>query len=309
MRERRSVGLLGATGHVGKVLAAGLSAEYALTLYARRPEIALAFARSLGLAATVAPLAALGDGEHEALINCIGVGDPAAVSAEPARVYEVTCAADKLALDYLAQHPSCRLVNFSSGAAYCSAFEEPASDSTVAALAAGALRPDQHYGLAKLASEGRHRALSSLAIIDLRLFSLFSRHIDSSGSFLMNDVLHCVRDATPLVTGASDHVRDYIAPSDLCALVAACLESERVNDAFDVYSAAPVSKFELLAAFGERFRLGYTVDDSRTSASATGSKPAYFSLSRKASALGYAPVKTSLESLFEESEVLLKTTR
>lgn len=309
MSERRSVGLLGATGHVGKVLAAGLSGEYALTLYARRPEVATAFARSLGIAATSAPLAALGGGEHEAVINCIGVGDPKAVSADPARVYEVTCAADELALGYLAQHPSCRLVNFSSGAAYCSRFEEPASDRTVAALAAGALRPDQHYGLAKLASEGRHRALSSLAIVDLRLFSLFSRYIDPSAGFLMNDVLRCVRDATPLVTGAGDHVRDYIAPSDLCALVAACLEFERTNDAFDVYSAAPVSKFELLEAFRGRFRLGYTVDDSRTSASATGSKPAYFSLSRKASALGYTPAKTSLEALFEESEVLLQTTR
>ena len=309
MGDRRSVGLLGATGHVGKLLAAGLSGGYSLTLYARRPEVADAFARSLGIAATAAPLAALGAGDHDALINCIGVGDPAAVSADPARVYEVTCAADELALGYLAEHPRCRLVNFSSGAAYCSRFEEPASDSTVAALVAGALRPDQHYGLAKLASEGRHRALSSLAIIDLRLFSLFSRYIDPAAGFLMNEVLRCVSDGARLVTGASDHIRDYVAPSDLCALVAACIESERINDAFDVYSAAPVGKFELLGAFRDRFDLDYTVDKARTSSGATGSKPAYFSLSRKASASGYAPTKTSLEALIEESEVLLKTTR
>lgn len=309
MSERCGVGLLGATGHVGRVLAAGLSGSVDLTLYARRPEVAQAFAKATGIAAAVAPLARLGVARHDAIVNCVGVGDPSAVRSNPGLVYEVTCTADELAIEYLSNHPGSRLVNFSSGAAYCSDFLEPANDGTRTALAAEDLRPDQHYGLAKLASEARHRALSEIPIIDLRLFSLFSRYVDSRTDFLMNQVVRCVRDHEILVTGPLDHVRDYVAPVDLCSLVASCLEYDPVNAAFDVYSAAPVGKFELLEAFKERFDLAYTVDGARSSASATGSKPAYFSLSRKAEALGYAPTRASIEVLFEESQALLQTPR
>jgi len=309
MSERRSIGILGATGHVGKVLAAGLSADHDVTLYARRPEVASAFVEARGIRAAVEPLDSLGEARHQALVNCIGIGDPASVSANPALVYEVTCRADGLLLGYTDANPECRLVSFSSGAAYCSEFVVPAHDRTAVSLEAGALRPDQHYGLAKLASEGRHRALSDVAIIDVRLFSLFSRHIYLSAGFLVNEVLRCILDGTTLVTGPVDHIRDYVAPADLCSLVKACIECEPVNEAVDVYSAAPVGKFELLEAFRERFDLAYTIDDSRSAAGATGSKPAYYSLSRQAATLGYAPTKTSLETLVEESEALLHIMR
>ena len=309
MSERRSIGILGATGHVGKVLAAGLSADHEMTLYARRPEVASAFAKARGIRVAVASLNSLGEARHDALVNCIGVGDPVAVRANPALVYEVTCWADGLALGYLDANPGCRLVNFSSGAAYCSEFEVPAHDGMAVSLEAAALRPDQHYGLAKLASEGRHRALRDAAIIDLRLFSLFSRDVDSSAGFLMNEVLRCVLRGTTLVTGPVDHIRDYVAPADLCSLVGACIECAPVNEAVDVYSAAPVGKFEMLDAFRDLFNLAYTVDDVQAASGATGSKPAYFSGSRGAGALGYVPTRTSLETLIEESEALLKTTR
>jgi len=309
MSERSSIGILGATGHVGKVLAAGLCADHDVTLYARRPEVASAFAEARGIRVAVAPLDSLGEARHQALVNCIGIGDPASVSANPALVYEVTCRADGLLLGYADANPECRLVSFSSGAAYCSEFVVPAHDQTAVSLEAGALRPDQHYGLAKLASEGRHRALPDVAIIDLRLFSLFSRDIDPSAGFLMNEVLRCMVGGTTLVTGPADHIRDYVAPADLCSLVQVCIEGEPVNEAVDVYSAAPVGKFEMLDAFRERFNLAYTVDDARAHSGATGSKLAYFSASRKAGALGYTPTRTSLETLIEESEALLNITR
>jgi len=309
MSDRRDIAVLGATGHVGKVLAEGLAPEHVLTLYARRPAVVSQFTAAEGIVATTLPLEALGTVRHDAIVNCIGVGNPAEVAADPARVYEVTNRADDLALGYLGAHPECRLVNFSSGAAYCSQFDAPADETTPAALCAGAIRPDQHYGLAKLASEGRHRALTEFAIVDLRLFSLFSRHIDPSAGFLMNDVLRCIRETSTLVTGPWDHTRDYVAPHDLCALVAACVVGDAVNAAFDVTSAAPVAKFDLLAAFRERFGLAYTVEEVFAATGATGSKPAYYSLSRKARSLGYTPTKTSLETLVEESEALLSTTR
>jgi nucleoside-diphosphate-sugar epimerase len=310
MSERLRVAILGATGHVGKVLADGLATTHELTLYARRPAVAAAFADALGLAVAIDGLDNLASGEHDSLVNCIGVGDPAAVAADPALVYRVTQAADDLALTYLAENPGCTLVNFSSGAAYCSEFAEPADDDTRAALRAADLRADQHYGLAKLASEGRHRAESSHGIIDLRLFSLFSRHIDVGSAFMMNDVVRCLRSGETLATGSADNTRDYVAPADLCALVGLSIGArDGANLAVDVFSSAPVAKFELLDAMRERFGLRYVVEGGVLGVGATGAKPKYYSLSRKAAQLGYAPSRTSLEALVQEVETLLATTR
>jgi len=310
MSERPRVAILGATGHVGKVLVAGLADTCALTLYARRPEAASAFVREAGLEASVESLDALGRGDHDALVNCIGVGDPRAVAANPDEVYRLSCFADDLAFAYLAQRPECRLVNISSGAAYCTEFDEPVGDDTPADLRAGHLRDDQHYGLAKLASEGRHRANADLAIIDLRLFSLFSRHINPDAAYLMNGVVRSLRDGSPFITSASDHLRDYVAPRDLAALVSACVAHEQpVNAAFDVFSRAPVGKFELLGALTERFGLHCEVDESLAASGATGSKPAYYSTSRAASILGYRPTATSLETVIEETDALLRDQR
>jgi len=294
---------------VGKVLAAGLANTHALTLYARRPDAAAAFALGAGLEVSVDSLAALGERDHDVLINCIGVGDPHVVAANPDEVYRVTVLADDFARGYLAGRPVCRLINISSGAAYCSDFDVPACDDTPADLCAGHLRDDQHYGLAKLASEGRHRANPDLAIIDLRLFSLFSRHIDPDAGFFMNGVMRSLRGGTPFATGPSDHVRDYVAPLDLAALVSACVAYEPINASFDVFSGAPVGKFELLGALAEKFGLRYEVDQSLEADGATGAKPAYYSRSRAASALGYRPVSTSLETVIEETSALLHNQR
>jgi len=309
MSERPRVAILGATGHVGKVLADGLAGTHALTLYARRPEVAAAFARGAGLEVAVDSLDALSQQNHDALINCIGVGDPRAVVADPDEVYRVTAFADDLALRYVEQRSHCRLINISSGAAYCSQFDEPADEDTVADLSAGRLRSDQHYGLAKLASEGRHRANTDLAIIDLRLFSLFSRHIDPDAGYLMNGVVRSLRDGTPFLTGPADHMRDYVAPGDLAALVSACVACEPRNASFDVFSGAPVGKFELLDGLAREIGLHYEVDDSLTENAATGAKPAYYSNNHAATELGYRPSSTSLETVIEVTASLLGNQR
>ncbi len=309
MSERSRIAILGATGHVGKVLASGLARTNALTLYARRPEAATAFARAAGIEVAVDSLDAFGQQDHDALINCIGVGDPHAAAANPDEVYRVTALADDLALAYLGQRPQCRLINVSSGAAYCSPFDEPAKEGTPTELYAGRLRDDQHYGLAKLASEGRHRANPDLAIIDLRLFSLFSRHIHPGAAYFMNGVIRSLRDGTPFLTGRSDHMRDYVAPLDLAALVSACVACEPVNASYDVFSQAPVGKFELLATLAKEFGLNYEVDDSLTPSAATGAKPAYYSNDYAATTLGYRPTLTSLETVIEETAALLGNQR
>jgi len=303
------VAILGATGHVGKVLCAGLAGRFSVTLYARRPEAALAFARSLSGDGRVHAkhISTLSEGQHDVVVNCIGIGDPVTVASDPSLVYTVTQYADDVALAYLAARPDARLINLSSGAAYCSDFARPASAETASDIPANGLAVRHHYGLAKLASEGRHRALTSSAIIDLRLFSLFSRFIDPNSRYLMNEVVQCIRAGSTLATGPDDFWRDYIAPADLASLVAACIDAPTDNRALDVYSLAPVRKFEMLDEFSKRFALDYRFDEARTPAGDDHWKAAYYSLNHSAAGIGYTPTMTSLETLVDETTAILGT--
>jgi len=301
------VAILGATGHVGRVLCAGLAGRFSVTLYARRPEAALAFARSLSGDGRVHAkhISTLSEGRHDVVVNCIGIGDPAAVNSDPSLVYTVTQYSDDVAMSYLAAHPDARLINLSSGAAYCSDFSRPASADTTSDIPANGLVVRHHYGLAKLASEGRHRAATSAAIVDLRLFSLFSRFIDPRATYLMNDVVGCISSGDVLITGPDDFWRDYVAPEDLASLVARCIEAPAENRAYDVYSLAPVRKFELLQEFSTRFALAYRVDEVRGVAGDDQWKAAYYSLDHSAGSIGYTPTMTSLETLAEEVAAIL----
>lgn len=299
----RSVAILGATGHVGRVLAAGLANRFALTLYARRPHEARRHRDLLPARANVAvgALEELFRTEHDAVVCCIGIGDPAVAVADPARVHATTLYADELLLRYLRAYPATVIVNLSSGAAYLSDFSRPAGAGAPCSVVPGSLRPADHYGIAKLASEARHRALSESAIIDLRLFSLFSRFADPATRYLMSDVVRALRAGNTLETSPDDIERDYVAPIDLCSLVAACVESGRRNDAFDVYSCGPTGKFELLECLGAEFGLRY-----RTTGEPSPGRKAYYSLDRSAASLGYTPTKSSLETVVEELSALLQ---
>lgn len=306
LSSAESVAVLGATGHVGRVVMAGLAGTFPLTAYGRRPEAAREFASRVlpGAGVSIAALADLAGSEHDVLINCIGIASPADVVATPARAYEVAAFADELVSSYLAHHEETRVVSFSSGAAYCSRFVAPADDANMVELSPDALSREQHYGLAKLASEGRHRAMTGASIIDLRLFGLFSRYADVEAAYLMTDAVRALAAGAELVVTADDVVRDYVSPADLCALLGACIDSAPRNDVFDVYSALPVGKFELLDALARDFGLRYRVE-SGAGVAATGTKPHYYSLSRRASALGYSPSATSLAAVEEELSVLL----
>lgn len=305
MADAARVAILGGTGHVGRALASELAECCRLTLYARRPDVARSFAAKVRSAYSlqVRDFDDLASHEHDALVNCIGIGDPAGVR-DPVIFDEVTRYGDDLALGYLGRNPDTVLVNMSSGAAYCSDFEQAVTGGDLVEIVPCGV--GDAYGRAKRSSEVRHRAQRDSAIIDLRLFGFFSRHIDLDTTYLMADIVRSLRSGKPLVTGPSDLVRDYVAPHDLGALVMACMNADRHSTAYDVYSARPVRKSEILEAFVEQFGLTYSVEETGTLLG-TQPKPAYYSVDRRAGAVGYEPTRTSLETLTEETAALLKT--
>ena len=306
----KRVAILGATGHVGKCLTAALLArgEHSVTAVVRNGPRLTAFLSNVtnGMACAVRSFDDFGAGEYDTVVNCAGVGTPGAVAEVGAGIFEITEHFDALVLDYQQRHPDTRYIAFSSGAAYCGDFAEPASECTQARVAINALSPADYYGIAKLASESKHRAMTDRPIVDLRLFGLFSRYADMDAHYFMTDVYHALAQRVTLTVGPDDVVRDYVDPDDLCAMVCAVLDAEPCNDVFDLYSAAPASKFDIISTFAARYGLTYDVLDSPVGGTATGSKPNYYSTNHRAARLGYHPTYTSIESLERQIDVLLE---
>lgn len=298
------IAILGATSQIAGDLIRSLGAagRHQLYLYARRPA-ALRPEVAIVHAGDFASFAAGPD--FDAVINFVGVGDPAAAARMGADIFDVTLQFDQLALDHVRAHPRCRYLFLSSGAAYGTRFSQPADRDTPAIVPVNQLAPQDWYGAAKLHAECRHRALGDLPIIDIRLFNYFSSSQDLGARFLVCDALRAIRDRTTLRTSAENIFRDYLHPEDFCRLVEVLLDAPPANAVVDAYSRAPVDKFSLLAGLEERFGLAYEVVEQAVGVNATGSKAHYYSLNTRAADFGYAPALSSLEGVVREAAILL----
>jgi nucleoside-diphosphate-sugar epimerase len=249
----------------------------------------------------VAEFAAFSTGEHfDAILNFVGVGDPAQAAAMGAAIFDVTLKYDELALDYVRQHPACQYIFLSSGAAYGGNFDAPVDENTKAVIAINNLQPQDWYAVAKLHAECRHRSLPHLPIVDIRVFNYFSHTQDMEARFLITDMVRAIRDKTVLKTSASPIIRDFLHPSDFHQLVNMILTAHASNVSVDCYSQAPIDKVSLLAIMQENFGLLYEILDEPLSINATGIKSHYYSLNRNASDFGFKPKFSSAEGLIYE---------
>ena len=117
------IAIFGATSQIAKDLVLSFAAQsgHELVLYARRLEVVSRWLKSSGLAGqyAVADFAAFNaDAHFDAILNFVGVGNPAQAAAMGASIFDVTLKYDEMALDYVRQHPNCRYIFLSSGAAY-----------------------------------------------------------------------------------------------------------------------------------------------------------------------------------------------
>jgi nucleoside-diphosphate-sugar epimerase len=299
------IAILGATSQIAKDLVQSFCAQssHELVLYARRPEVVSQWLVSVGLVGryAVADFAAFSsDEQFDAILNFVGVGNPAQAAAMGASIFDVTLKYDQMALDYVRQHPGCRYIFLSSGAAYGSNFDAPVDANTKAVIDINHLQPQDWYGVAKLHAECRHRSLPHLPIVDIRVFNYFSHTQDMDARFLITDILRAIRDKTVLQTSSDYIVRDYLHPSDFYQLVSVLLAAPAANTVLDCYSKAPIDKPALLAAMQEKFGLRYELVGTSASVNATGNKPYYYSLNRRAADYGNKPNLTSLDGVEQE---------
>lgn len=308
------IAILGATSQIAKDLIKSMndSGHHELYLYARRPAaVGIPFAEKAGgTIRHIGDYASFNTGlKFEALINFVGVGNPAAALQMGADIFDVTLQFDLLALNYIRAHPQCRYIFLSSGAAYGADFIKPAYRDTPATIPINSLSPQDWYGAAKLHAECRHRAHSDLPIIDIRVFNYFSATQDLDARFLICDIMRSIRDRMILRTSAENIVRDYLHPSDFYRLIEAVLCSSPINVVVDGYSRAPVDKFTLLNGMKAQFGLNYEVAAVEVGVNSTGTKPNYYSLNTRASEFGYEPMLSSMQGIIEETANLLATGR
>ena len=307
----QTLALLGASSQIARDLVLSMTAagRDGLLLYVRDIPATEQWLTAHGLISRCRVLGydCYGREPHDAVLNFVGVGDPRKAVEMGASIFEITHQFDELVMRNLSAHPERRYVFLSSGAVYGNAFHQPVDEGTPASIAINQIGPPDWYSIAKLHAEARHRARSDAAIIDLRVFNYFSRTQSWESRFFITDLLRAVRDRRMVTVSPDYMVRDFLHPADFHRLVEAVLAAPSANAPLDCYTIAPVDKPTLLKTLHERFGLVYETAELSASVAvnATGAKPHYYSLNRRAEAFGYCPAHSSISGVLEESAALL----
>jgi nucleoside-diphosphate-sugar epimerase len=299
------IAFLGASSQIAKDLICSMVhlTEARLLLYVRDLPSAERWLNQQGIfgRCTLYLYAEYGKESHDVVINFVGVGDPHRASQMGAAIFNITQEFDDLVLSNLKSNPDRRYIFLSSGAAYGSSFLEPARIDTKAKIDINTLTSQEYYAVAKIHAEAKHRALSNLAITDIRVFNYFSRTQDIEARFFITDIIRAIRDGVTLHTSPDYMMRDFLHPSDFYQLIDCILKAIPQNHVVDCYSRAPIDKPTLLELMKEKLGLDYKITHTGSGVNATGAKPNYYSLNRKAAELGYQPTYSSQEGILIES--------
>ena len=302
----KSIAILGCTGHVGKNLIFNFKKEkkVELFLFSRNEQSTKKIITDFNLKDNFAlkKYEQFNESEYDAIINCVGVSDPGKIIEVNNSILEITEKYDNLVLDYLEKHNLVNYVNFSSGAVYGGDFTSPVNSSTKIEIPNYKISP---YTLSKIKSEIKHRNLKNFNIIDVRLFSFFSRYMNINTKFLISEIVSSIKNNKKFVTNKIDIFRDYINPEDLFNFIKICINLNS-NCGLDAYSKESVSKFSLLEYLEEHFNLKYEMKEDVSANSPTGIKKNYFSKSREAAKFGFIPQFTSIETISQELMYFLK---
>lgn len=305
----KKIAILGATGHIAKNAIAYLYPEgYRLHLFGRSSARIVRFLEEHDFENHVAvkKYDEFSHGQYDVLINCVGIGDPGKILASSENIFTLTEKFDSLCLAYLERSPDTLYINLSSGAAYCNAFEDPAVFESECAIRINGLKLSEYYGIAKLNSEAKHRSLNQYRIIDLRVFGFFSKYINLDSKFLLSDMIKCTIDNVPFTTNTANINRDYVHPKEFVGLLKTFIHyNAHINQAFDVYSASPASKMDIMQLFSEEFGLKINMVEAHSRDSVTGVKRNYFSLNRIPDRYDFKPKLTSLATIHSESVELI----
>ena len=311
--KKLEIALFGATSHIAKGLIYNFLQRrgFILHLYTRSLDKTLSFLDAIGASAGKVCVVHHGyenfmQCSYDVVINCVGVGTMNKLQGNYVNYFIVGEEYDNLAISYLCNIcPNALYISFSSGAVYGRGYSSPAEENTINSIRVNHVAAEDYFAITKLNSEAKHRAFNGLKIVDLRIFSYFSRFIDLTDGYFITEIMDCILNKKVLITDSVDMVRDYLHPEDLFSIVLQCMDAGEINAVFDVISDKPVKKSKLLDYFSSRYGLEYVVGGSMDQVSATGVKKIYCSQYNNASAIGYKAKYTSMDTIKLEAEHIL----
>jgi len=294
----RTIAVLGANGQIGRVLCeACLNVGGILYPFVRNNDTISKFTASSGVEAI--PYEMFATGSYDVIINAAGPGDPAVHRQLDSKIIEILDRLDLLVLDYLDTHGETIYIYFSTGAIYDGDYKISADDTSTRTFSVGMVDVDGMYPLAKLVAESRHRARVGAHIADIRLFGFVSKYLPQYAGFFLSQVSNAIKSNIPLDVSGENFVRDIVGPCEVIDLIEKIVASGKCNDAYDLYSADPVTKFELLDVLSSIYGLVVRFSDPVQDAILM-HKPVLITKREQSKAVGYMPSRTSAEVVVEE---------
>ncbi len=256
---------------------------------------------SRGLRARTFDLAEFPSGTFDLIVNAIGDGVPGKIRLLGASILDTTEHFDALCLGHLERNPACGYVFLSTGRVY--------GDDYAGANAGDpcALEPEhlkaEPYPLAKRSAELRHRALTDRPIADIRIFGYVSDELGLDDDFLISQMLRATANGETFATTPQDFVRDYVGTEDLVELIGRLLAAGMPNGEYDLFSARPTTKFEMLGTLAREFGLRVRIEGAPMAPAAV---PPAISRHGGAAAVGHVPRRTSIENVAAASGAILR---
>lgn len=295
------IAVIGCTGQIGRCLVGAFAANHDLMLYARRPEAMQAWLKDHDFRAEVFDLVDFPSGNFDLIINAIGDGVPGKIRAAGAQILETTENFDGLCLDHLDRNPDTAYIFLSTGRIYGEEYE--AARQPDPAPLPLELLADHPYSLAKLQAEQRHRNRPHQRIADIRVFGFVSDEIGLDDDFLIAQIYRALVDKTDFITRPHDFVRDFVGLNDLAEFTNRLISADVPNGAYDLCSAGPTTKFELLEALAETFGLRYRVDGAIQDRCHA---PHLISDHDGIQKIGYEPSRTSMQNVLCTADKILQ---
>jgi len=304
------IAILGATSQIAQdlILSFSKNKSYNFSLFGRNVALLQKWINSENLSDKyqVQEYSEFGNHQkYDVIINFVGIGDPIKAQIIGSDIFTITEQYDDMALDYIKQHKETKYIFLSSGAVYGGNYQEPVNKDTVATIDINNLKSTDWYTLAKLYAEAKHRSLSDLSIVDVRVFNYFSHTQDMDARFLITDIVRAIINQEVFKTSSGNIIRDFITPPDFYSLIQEIIDFKSINTALDCYTKSPVSKFDLLNELKNEFGFEYEAKDGINIINASGAKLNYYSTNYSANRIGYTAKYSSLDGIFNEIKQIL----
>ncbi len=296
----QKIAILGANGHIGKNLISYFStSKHNLFLFSRKKKLLSKFIKNFHFANSpkICDYKKFEKFHYDLIINCVGSSDPAEIVKNAHNIQNIAEYYDNKILNYLTKNQKSMYVFFSSGIVYDDEFKNPVKSTGKPAMDINKTKKSDAYKISKINAEIKHRLLSNLNIVDIRIFSFFSKFLNLNSSFLMSDIVNSIKNKITLITNSQNIKRDFVHPRDLFQLIELCMKQKSINCAIDLYSKKPISKFEIIKYFQDKYGLTYKIKKILKNKN----KMNYYT-TKKFNEFGYKPEFSSLDSIMDESK-------